>query len=65
MQLSKTYKRMSYPSTPESHIYQTWGGKNNFLQILGVYLVVEKGLDLQGDEFEIEDAIDEMTNRTF
>ena len=65
MQLGKTYIRMSYPNTPESTIYETWGGERNFLQILGVYLIVEKGLDLDADEYEFENAINEITNRTF
>jgi len=64
-QLSKTWRQMSYPQTPENSTYERWGGKGNFLQILGVYMIVEKGLDLQRDELGIEDAIDEMTNRTF
>ncbi|HEX5448113.1 MAG TPA: hypothetical protein VFW90_02850 [Candidatus Saccharimonadales bacterium] len=64
-QLGKTWKELMYANASEQTVYRKWGGETRFLEILGMYMIIEKGLDINHDDAALTEAIDELTSRTF
>lgn len=65
-ELGGSWKKMMFDNKSEAAIYEPWETPRNFLQILGVYLIVEKGLDFDtSDAAEVDAALDEISGRSF
>jgi hypothetical protein len=63
--LGRTWRKLLFKDVSESDAYKEWGGGDEFLQILGMYMIIEKGLDVDNDESGMDMAMNELMASSF